>query len=56
MKVNYLYARPLGSNGPYERIIDDDYPTNPDGSKSESIDMFKLEKSGWTRYIEFMPE
>lgn len=52
-QIDYTRARPLGSDGEFERIIDSDYLTNHDGSRASEDDMFKLEYSGWKRHIEF---
>lgn len=55
MNYNYTLARPIGSNEDFERIIDTDYPVNDNGLPIGEDDMFKLEYSGWTRYVEFAP-
>ena len=53
---DYSYARPLSSNGPWERIVDSDYPMDLDGSRLGPEDCFKLEFSGWKMHIEFKPK
>lgn len=54
MKYDYTMARKVGSNGEWERIVDDEGPYMEDGSMG-APDMFRLEFSGWTRHIEFKP-
>lgn len=49
-------ARPLGTNSEYERIIETDTYVDEYGRPDPEPDMFRLEYSGWTRYIEFMPK
>lgn len=54
--LNYSYAKPIGSSGPWEKVIDSDYPMNLDGTRAGQEDAFKLEFSGWSRHIIFKPK
>lgn len=54
--LDYTMARPLGSSGEFERIIDSDYPMNLDGTPAGPDDVFKLEYSGWNSWVEFAPK
>ena len=52
--TDYNLARPDGSNGPFERVLAADYPTNEDGSPAGDDDVWLLEHSGWKKLVEFM--
>ena len=54
--VDYSFAKPVDSNGPWERVLDSDCPR--DAYTIESLgpdDCFKLELSGWTSHVVFKP-
>lgn len=55
--VNFCFARPLGSGGDWERVIDSDFPCCMEtGKRLGPEDVFKLEYSGWTMHVEFKPK
>ena len=57
MGYNYSYAKPAASNGDWEKVIAADCPLDPyDLSPLGPDDCFKLEFSGWTHHVEFMPK
>lgn len=54
--LDYCYARDLSVAGSdFEAVIDAEGPYAEDGTMGE-IDMFKLEFSGWTSFVEFKPK
>lgn len=55
-KIDYSFARPVGSKGPWEKVLGADRPLDVDLSHMGPDNCWKLEHSGWTSHVEFKCE
>ena len=56
-KFDWSFARPRGSCGPWERVLDSDRPLDPYTLEPLGPDdCFKLEESGWSYLPIFKPK